>query len=232
MFPFLQPACLSGSGNAAPPRAPPTPGSLPADGPLPRSDPRTQRGPGRPLSPKWPANQRDPVSSWQMFAKLKREREQPPPRRGGNRPFVTGWNFFLSGMSPLGGGPPPTPSPLSYQLGCQQKHTRAQRWQGRGGGARMNHRGVSGVRQHITPLPTPRPPAAEEERALTQRYTAPPFSPAGQVGSGPGESSKVVRADGRAAGRGAGAGGTAHSAGPSGLGRPRGTRGGSAAAPC
>lgn len=155
-FRFLQPASLSGSGNAAPPGLLPHRGPFQRTGPYPKSDPRTQRGPGRPLSPKWPANQRDPVSSWQMFAKLKREREQPPPRRGGNRPFVTGWNFFLSGMSPLGGGPPPAPSPLSYQLGCQQKHTRAQRWQGRGrGGTDESSGGLWGAAAHN---PTPHPP--------------------------------------------------------------------------
>lgn len=54
----------------------------------------------RPLRLKWLANHRDSVSSWQTSTKLKTERRDPPPLMGGNWPFVTGWNFLLSGMSP------------------------------------------------------------------------------------------------------------------------------------
>lgn len=70
-------------------------------GPSPRASPEPSPGPARPpTESEWPASHRDSVSSWQTLAKLKRERKGPPPPMGGRWPFVTGWKFLLSGMSP------------------------------------------------------------------------------------------------------------------------------------
>lgn len=78
--------------------------------------PRQTRNPARPPRPSGQP-QRDSVSSWQVLAKLKREREDLPPQMGGKWPFVTGWS---------------PPAPLSYQQDCQQTHTRAPCWGGWG----------------------------------------------------------------------------------------------------
>lgn len=150
------------------------------DGPRPKANPESSSGPARPPGLKGPADHRDSVSSWQIFAKFKGERKDPPPTPH-PRP-VDGWKlaichrveFPLIRDVPLrrgGGLPSPIPS-ISRTVSRSSPELRV-RWTEAGGhlGSPLPQLMKSAVQTGLSGVIGQRPPSRQgPSRRRSQKY--------------------------------------------------------------